>query len=1254
MSFRTKKNLYMYCKSSYILLVVAACAIVSGGEESSATVGKTKVVSTTGLGTTGNLQRTGSGGLGSSSQFQRTSSLGSGSSSSSGSGNATIGSTGRLSVSSVGGGVSQQSGLVGIDSSSGLPTGKIQHKYGVSAGEFKVQEVPGGINPGERYVQFININGKLVTYKEGLSTKLKLLWSESEIGRDHYIGLDGKVHSYIYRSKPRWVSGEDILNVQGGDGGSSSLTQQQGNISSTIVGSGNRSIGTQTDTGTLTGQKYTSQLNLAVGKDGSITQQNKRTNTGDGAGLGTSAGISKTKLNVTGDGKVVSRSIGTNTGAPSGVSETELNINGSGKVTTRSVGTNTVGVRETTSIVTPLGGDKDFSNSSTQTLISGSGLQPKKRTNKGVGTQTDLSITGEGLTSLVAKSDGSQTSSGDGVSIPVKSVVDNFGRMPRFVSKGSEGDTVKSSISIGTDVVSGGGKTTNPITDIGTSGDDKIYTSTLRINLSGKGKQSTGSDDKQPQNQYLADMSNRLGSLLLRKDVDKNGGIITTDYTKQILGTGGPEVVSVKPAADNKGTSGSGASSSLGQQSSSSQTGSGAGAQGSSGGDGSGGKKTSPLGQQDGDDKGIFVSKKDVAKFNPTYVGKSLDELIKMSNEELRKYFLNRNPEQDFKNIDLSGAKGLTGDQLDDFVARNPVITYELDSNGYTIIEVNNTAHILGKGDKTTRKFFDKLPDGRVVEGILIDKFLGFKDAVELSRQSSSTTSTSAVSQGGNTTGTVPSGQTVQFETLGGEGAQGSSGASTGGSKTSSSSSEKKGIEGSGNKPMYVGISLKNLEGLSKEELINHAGDASVIDWDKVKLALPKASTKEEAKDLAKKNPVVSYGVDSLGDLVEVNNSKWLYDVGEREVTKVRNKDGTWLNITSLGVKFRPYQSGQRVDSKASSTGAKVSTSGAGAQGSGGASQKEGSDSSSKTGNQGGSKVLTSVVEDTSQTSTSVKQQKQGEGSGKVDFDEVRKLLRPVSGGGSGTQGETAEFVTSVVKVEKASSEVVAGKKSMASLLSKKTQQGTSMGTEVKQVKTSLKKVLTVTEEKASTSSGVDLNQVNKSSQQDLKTSGNNKQGGVIESELQKVRSSLRGVPIGDGMYDDVGDNDNLSNYILLKRGIGARGKISPKKSVTSDENLGNSQGKTGQVGTAVKFFEMVIDEGSKVGVSNQRGSIFVRTATSKEGEVKITSTNVVVENLEDVRPLNIDTGFAKILAKNINDGYNKKMQELNEKSPNK
>ena len=608
MSFRTKKSLDMYCKSSYILLVVAACAVASGGEESSATVGKTKVISTTGTGGTSSLQRLGSGGLGSSSQLQRTSSLGSGSLSSGGSGNATLGSTGRLSISSLGSGVSQQSGLVGIDPGSGLPTGKVQHKYGVSAQNFNVLEIPDPIDPNARYVQFTNTEGKLVTYKEGLYTKFKLLWKESEIGRDRYIGSDGKVHSYVYRSKPRWVSGSDILNAQGGDGGSSSLPQQQGNISSSVTGLGNKSVGTQTDTGNLGGlgtpkkdtgtspttKKYISQLNLDVDKDGNITKQNK--------------------------------------------------------------GTNTKGVGETTSVVTTLGGDKEFSDSSIQTLILGSGAQPKKRTNKGVGTQTDPSITGEGLTSLVAKSDGSQTSSGDGGSIPVNSVVYNFGKMPRFVPKGSEGDavkpsmgsqtssqgdgdgnsipvnsvvynfgrmprfvpkgsesdTVKPSTSVGTDVASGGEKTTKPFTDTGSGGDGKTYTSTLRINLGRKGQQSSSSQTGGGVGAQGSSGSSASGS---------RGASLEQQSSSSQTGSGAAtQGGSGSSPSGNKGDSSSGQQ---GQGSSSQQSASGSGAQGVSG-DGSGGKKTpsSPVSGQTTSSGGQIEVKDEEGKTPSSSFGK--------------------------------------------------------------------------------------------------------------------------------------------------------------------------------------------------------------------------------------------------------------------------------------------------------------------------------------------------------------------------------------------------------------------------------------------------------------------------------------------------------------------------------------------------------------------------------------------------------------------------------------------------------
>src|SRR5699024_7591921 len=90
----------------------------------------------------------------------------------------------------------------------------------------------------------------------------------------------------------------------------------------------------------------------------------------------------------------------------------------------------------------------------------------------------------------VKPSTGTQTSSGDvdGGSSPVKSIVYNFDKMPKFTAKGNESDTGKTSTSVGTDVASGGEKTTKPLTDTGSGGSEKTYTSTLRINIGGTGQ----------------------------------------------------------------------------------------------------------------------------------------------------------------------------------------------------------------------------------------------------------------------------------------------------------------------------------------------------------------------------------------------------------------------------------------------------------------------------------------------------------------------------------------------------------------------------------------------------------------------------------------------------------------------------------------------------------------------------------------------------------------------------------------------
>ena len=673
-------------------------------------------------------------------------------------------------------------------------------------------------------------------------------------------------------------------------------------------------------------------------------------------------------------------------------------------------------------------------------------------------------------------------------------------------------------------------------------------------------------------------------------------------------------------------TSGKGASSSgqQGQGSSSQQSASGSGAQGGSG-DGSGGKKTPPSGQQGGDEDGIFVSKKDAAKFNPTYVGKSLNELMEMSNSELRDYFLKRNPENDFKGIDLSAAKGLAGDELDEFVNTHPVITYELDGNGYTIVEVNNTAHILGTGGKVTRKAFGKLPDGRVIESILIDRYFGYRDAVESSRHSSSTTSTGTVSQGGNTTGTVPSGQTAQFETSGGAGAQGASGASVGGSKASSSSSAqkeqgKKGTGDSSSKSIYVGTSLKDLQGLSEKELINYSKNAPTIDWDKVKLALPKASTEEEAKNLARKNHVYTYEVDDLGDVVEVDNSRWLYGVGEKIISKVFDSDGKPLDISKLEVRFRPYLS-QKGDSKASSTGSKASTSGSGAQGSGGASQKEGSDSSSTTGNQGGSKVGTSVVGETGQTSTSGKagtqassevnkggsktsstsleQQKQWDGSGKVDFDEVKKSLKPVSGTTTGkeTQGSEGIDLNETRKNLKPVSGTTTGKETQG-----------SEGIDLNEAKKNLKPVSgTTTVKESGAHKGIDLNEVKKqlkpvsaSGQIELK----DEDGNTHRAVLVDVKGTSEGVSKRPGLSTIVEDGE--SSQVLKQQssstqtGSGAQGS-SGTQSSSGDGGSIPVRSVVHNFGNMPKFIAEGSEGGS--GTSGQQGqSTSTQTGSGAQG----------------------------------------------------
>ena len=134
-------------------------------------------------------------------------------------------------------------------------------------------------------------------------------------------------------------------------------------------------------------------------------------------------------------------------------------------------------------------------------------------------------------------------------------------------------------------------------------------------------------------------------------------------------------------------------------------------------------------------------------------------------------------------------------------------------------------------------------------------------------------------------------------------------------------------------------------------------------------------------------------------------------------------------------------------------------------------------------------------------------------------------------------------------------------------------------------------------------------------------------------------------------MYDSDSDDDNdISKYILLGKSYGTsggRGQIDFQKNVSTDETLVNSQGKEGFVKAAGQIFKTFADEDQKTKVSNQTGVINIQTSTNTSGGIKI-NTSITSKSLEEgIGPLNVDPKFAKTLAKNIKEGYEKKLQEM-------
>lgn len=195
MGVRNNKNVGLYSGSLYVLSVIAAMSLYLGdGKKASAMVGRMA------SGVTRSLSRASS----------IISSTGSASAVSS-----------RVSARNINGAL-QQSG-------SELPTHKVQHKFGATAETF----VPvGNIDPNKKYTQYVSDSGTLKTYERNLGTRFEIFLSDTKVGRDKYIDpTTGRVVSYIYRSKPRWITGADILNAQ------QSKAQETSSIASGVSGS---------------------------------------------------------------------------------------------------------------------------------------------------------------------------------------------------------------------------------------------------------------------------------------------------------------------------------------------------------------------------------------------------------------------------------------------------------------------------------------------------------------------------------------------------------------------------------------------------------------------------------------------------------------------------------------------------------------------------------------------------------------------------------------------------------------------------------------------------------------------------------------------------------------------------------------------------------------------------------------------------------------------------------------------------------
>lgn len=244
MAVKNKKNIGLYSGSLYVLSVVATMSLYfSDAEKANATVGS-RVGSVVSRVTSSLIGRTGSG-LGSN-----------------------TGSSGRALTNPAASGLRLATTVETNILTSGqaqFPTHKVTHKFGVNVDEF----VPvGSIDPNKRYVQYVTSSGELRTYERNMTTRFEL-FLKGEIGRDKYVDpTTGRMKSYIYRSKPKWIVGSDIIQAQ------QAKLEETGSINSVNSAvSSVSSVSANSSASNVASNRVTSSLNLNMVKnpDGGVS-----------------------------------------------------------------------------------------------------------------------------------------------------------------------------------------------------------------------------------------------------------------------------------------------------------------------------------------------------------------------------------------------------------------------------------------------------------------------------------------------------------------------------------------------------------------------------------------------------------------------------------------------------------------------------------------------------------------------------------------------------------------------------------------------------------------------------------------------------------------------------------------------------------------------------------------------------------------------------------------------------------------------